>query len=170
MIVKSWFNFSLWNSWYKPSVVKFYLDRESGLRNVLIPNFPPLSNNPCISLNILVFKSNLFISFSHAVRAISLGLVLINFHYLPRGHSSVRSYNFVSIIYSSKWRTLPNESSSFNKLSFSFISSQFWFNSSDFTQSGKRSLNLVLNSQQLHVSPNLKTFILMRSVFNPLIP
>ena len=218
MIVKSWFKFSLWNNWYKPSTVGLQPGRDAGIRNILIPNsglissmgFRPASpslspprSGPTAPLNLILFKSNLFISLSHASRAISLGMVFINFlplgaqcNWAPRGHSSVpgiRAYSFVSIIYSSPPKggrvrpTAPRIPShtSFQRSSrgpaFSFSSClalQFWFNSdpgraplsSEIPHSGKRSFNLVINSQQLQVCPNLKTFILTRSVFNPLVP
>ena len=215
MIVKSWFKFSLWNNWYKPSNVKFNLDREAGIRNILIPpsstsssSFLPFLGSRS-SLNLILFKSNLFISLSHASRAISLGMVLINFKSLPHAQRACGPYNFVSIIYNARppqrptmWgspaptpdpqrgrgvsgsgglsrgvghpardyagrrpphyvgvvesvRSTTPPHTKFD--SFSSLINQFWFNSSSCANSSR--FYLVINSQQLHINPNIKTFI-----------
>jgi hypothetical protein len=176
MIVKSWFKFSLWNHWYKPSNIKFNINSEVGIRNILIPNSSNLISSTfgnLYLLNLILFKSNLFISLSHASRAISLGLVLINFKSCS-SKAEIGPYNFISIIYpqallmaSEKALAagFPNKKSAGKYSSFApqqfdshvVLLNQFWFNSSSIPDQ----LKLVINSQQLHINPNIKTFILL---------
>ena len=119
MSTLSWFKFTIWNHWYKSNRIilksesssRLSISNTSGASSILIPykpNYlsypyarPEKGHKPFIhnnSLNLILFKTNMFLSLYGVSRAISLGYVFINLKPTRSNlNLGIRNYNLITI-------------------------------------------------------------------------